>query len=138
MVATKLSEVVGHTLDKHQLKDGKLRLERIEMLKLLLKDGYDVNKIPYTSVPSTYFHFACEVDEKIALIMLDYVDDINKKGKLGRTPLMIASAKNYKNLFKELLDNGADINIRDDEHKNAYNFASDNGNLEILKIILSR
>ncbi len=48
--------------------------------------------------------------------------DINYKDKNGNTFLMIACLKGYEKIAKMLLENGADINIRNNKDEDAMHF----------------
>lgn len=60
--------------------------------------------------------------------------DINKAKKL--TPLMIAAQKGYFNIFKYLLEKGADYNRCTIENRNALIYAAENGHAEIIRYMV--
>jgi hypothetical protein len=58
---------------------------------------------------------------------------------LGRTPLIISATEGYHELARIFLDNGADINIKDNNYKRtAMHFAALNGHLKIVDALLKK
>ncbi|WP_144149937.1 ankyrin repeat domain-containing protein [Brachyspira hyodysenteriae] len=73
---------------------------------------------------------------KIAKMLLDNNADINKRGKYGYTPLMVAIKKNHMKLAEFFIKNNADINITDPEGNTALVIAAQKKNAYIFELLL--
>lgn len=65
--------------------------------------------------------------------------DLNKRGPLGKTPLMIAIVNEHFDIAKELINAKADVNIVDDRKWSALHLAaasSAQGNLEMVMALV--
>jgi len=62
--------------------------------------------------------------------------DVNLKGRLTMTPLILAAAYGHYDCVEFLLENGAKINTRDRMKRNALVLAVRNGNLKIASYLL--
>jgi hypothetical protein len=82
----------------------------LDILRLLLKKGGYENEFIFYS-----FLFG----EEVVKIFIEEGIDINEKNEFGITPLMRASTSSSPELLNYLLKNGANINIKDNEGKNA-------------------
>lgn len=72
---------------------------------------------------------------EVALMLIKEFDiSVNKRNKLGATPLHRACARNCIEIVALLLDNGADYNIKD----NASKLPEDHGDVNVRKIIDTR
>lgn len=84
----------------------------IEMVKLLLENGADVNaRGRYKETALTIASYNNNIE--LVKLLLDNGADVNAGNKYGYTALMWASTKWNKDIVKLLLDNGADVNARD-------------------------
>lgn len=63
-------------------------------------------------------------------------ENINKQDIFGRTALMWASNKGYTEIAKQLIDNGADVNIKNNNGFTALMSASMNNHIDIVKLLL--
>lgn len=61
--------------------------------------------------------------------------DINYKGQGGVTPLIAAVKGNKYNLIDYLIQEGADPNIKDDQQKSAIDYATENDDEVVLKVL---
>ncbi len=73
---------------------------------------------------------------EIAKILLDNNADINKKGRDGYTPLMMAVRRDNINLVEFFIENNADLNISDTEGNTALIVAAKNHKYDIFVILL--
>ena len=73
---------------------------------------------------------------EIANILLDNNADINKKGRDGYTPLMMAVRRDNINLIDFFIENNADINMFDPEGNTALIVAAKNHKDDIFELLL--
>ena len=73
---------------------------------------------------------------EIAKILLDNNADINKKGRDGYTPLMMAVRRANINLIEFFIENNADINMEDPEKNTALIIAAQNHKDDIFELLL--
>ena len=109
---------------------------RINMVKLLLDKGADVNK--KTEYGKTPLHYACIGDNlDMAKFLIDNGADVNAKDDNGETSLHIISKQYGSNteLIKLLIDNGADINSRDNKNRTPLYYAK---NKEVRDLLRSK
>jgi ankyrin repeat protein len=62
--------------------------------------------------------------------------DVNLTGILGTTALMFACKNGNINMVNELINNGADIHVKDCQNKNALSYAYENGSENIVLLLL--
>lgn len=78
---------------------------------------------------------------KVLLTAIKASGRMNVQDDYGRTALMIVAGKVVPmvnvELFKVMLDAGANVKIRDKDRKTALTYAKENGNTEIVKFLLS-
>lgn len=99
----------------------KLRPDCTECLKKFIKNPGQVNI------------------EKINRILIESIyPKIIKKGTRKSTPLHEAVLNRHIKLVKLLLDNGAEVNARDEDRETPLGVAADDGDLYILKLLISR
>lgn len=94
----------------------------------------------YNNKGYTPFHIACKkgFNEIVSLyirskVQIDFVTS-NKSGEL--TPLMMAAQYGHLNVVKNLIENGANINIYDKKNRNALTYAVINGHSNIVAYFL--
>lgn len=73
---------------------------------------------------------------EIANILLDNNADINKKGRDGYTPLMMAVRRDNINLIDFFIENNADLNMFDPEGNTALIVAAKNHKDDIFELLL--
>lgn len=88
----------------------------MEEFKKFLKDSDGKIKRYIDSKKSTYLHYSVEYYPKFVKLLLKhgFKKDINKKNKLGWTPLHVACIRNA-NIVELLLKNGAEPNIKNNQ-----------------------
>ena len=103
----------------------------IDTFKFLINLGCDVNlKGLYGCTPLMY-----AVGSSFVYFLLPYKPDINLKNAFGLTALMIACKWNYESTVELLLKNNADVTIKDDIGKTAYDYAKERKHNSICKML---
>ncbi|XP_046563593.1 putative ankyrin repeat protein RF_0381 [Haliotis rubra] len=69
-------------------------------------------------------------------VLIETSININGRGKLGRTPLMLAAQCGHKGVFDVLWNRGADTLLFDDEGNTALHLACSEGNVEMIHYML--
>ncbi|XP_067654130.1 uncharacterized protein [Haliotis asinina] len=62
--------------------------------------------------------------------------DINYRGGLSRTPVMVAAWRGHRDVVEFLVGRGADVSLVDGDGDNILHYACYNGDLETVKLIL--
>ncbi|XP_046559435.1 homeobox protein Wariai-like [Haliotis rubra] len=82
-------------------------------------------------------HYACEGGNTSIVQHLITVCDINKKGRDGRTPVMVAARCGKKDVFDLLVSSAADITLVDDENDSVLHYACQGGNTSIVQHLIT-
>ena len=100
--------------------------ENNEVIRLLLQHKADVKAVDEYGGHAAYIA-ACDGNiDALMMLMENDRDVINLKGPNGETPLIAASRKGYVDLCKYLVEEkNANINLEDDDGKNALQHATD-------------
>jgi len=139
------SLLINYGINKYiKDKDGNLpihmasELYNLNLIKLLLKDGVDINEVNYNG--ETPLHKACIKSRNIEMIkyLIEHGSDINKTNNYGETPLMRACSKltacDYE-VLKYLIDHGADINKVNNNGETPFLISCKVGN-EVFAMVL--
>ncbi|XP_046336687.2 putative ankyrin repeat protein RF_0381 [Haliotis rufescens] len=83
---------------------------------------------------------ACTVGDlpKVTYILSQDIANLNKSGKNGMTPAMIAAQKGHREILELLVKKGADLCLLDDDDNTILHVACKEGNVEIVKYIHSQ
>jgi ankyrin repeat protein len=95
-------------------------VENIENVKLLVEHHADVNVFGKNRITALYFSYN---NADIVDYLIKQGANINAKVASGRTPLMIAVSKGKYPAVQKLLENGADLSLRDETGFSAMHFA---------------
>jgi ankyrin repeat protein len=108
----------------------------VEIARLLLDRGADVNaKGPF----GTALTKACEKDHRAtASLLLDRGAEVNAKDQNDETPLMKACARGYKETAGLLLDRGAEVNAKDRFGHTPLMKAAKADHLHVVKFLLEK
>jgi ankyrin repeat protein len=105
-------------------------------LKRYIREGGDINAAGCDPPHLTLLHAACGLKLSTAAHhLVEAGADVNATSGDGITPLMVVQTADAARL---LLDSGADIEQRDHKGLNALARACQNGNLEVVKVLLKR
>ncbi|XP_062555858.1 ankyrin repeat and KH domain-containing protein mask-like isoform X3 [Armigeres subalbatus] len=108
----------------------------VDIIKLLLKHGADVNA--QSSTGSTPLMFACAGGhEEVVRVLLDNGANVEDHNENGHTPLMEAASAGHVGVAKILLERGAGINTHSNEFKeSALTLACYKGHLDMVRYLL--
>ena len=85
---------------------------------------------------------ACQGEEKKDVKeikeLIDMGADVNQKNETGKTALMMASIKGYKEVVEFLIQKEADVNQKDDYGWTALMWTSRKGRNEIVKLLIQK
>lgn len=106
-----------------------------EVVKYLLGKGADVNHHDSNNRTALMYASSGPANETVK-VLLDAGAEINETGNIeGFTAIMFAAAEGQTEVFKTLIAAGADINIKDKDGETARDFASNNCNSAIVRLI---
>ncbi|XP_063924549.1 putative ankyrin repeat protein RF_0381 [Zophobas morio] len=106
-----------------------------EFVEELLKNGVDVDVFDNNKENALHYAMKTATEESfVEVLLLDFNIDINAQNKQGTTALHLACQRGILGCVAILLENGADVNIRDNDNKNALCYVS-NTSKDKLKII---
>ncbi len=100
-----------------------------------IANGADVNEEDEEGwTPLMYAAYNNEYSDVINML-LDKGADIDAKNNDEWTPLVAAASHGFFDIIEALLKAGADVNVKDNEGKTALDYAKENKNPEILKLL---
>ena len=110
----------------------------LDVIDYLVKNGANINfKANYDSGINLISYAANNENEEIIDYFIKKGIDINTASRVGETPLLTASRNPNINVFKRLLEAGADINVKDNENIDALGYAAAfNPNPQFIKFLL--
>jgi len=106
----------------------------LEMIKLLIAKGGDVNAGPYTALHGAVDKNRLDMIE----LLLEKGADINAIGKRGMTPLCLAARYCTPKTIGLLIARGANPNIADEGGFLPLHWAAVNGDKDMLDLLLSK
>ena len=101
-----------------------------EVLKLLLDAGADIWAKDEKGRTALMWAARDNTNPEVVRVLLEAGTDANIKDNKGSTALMLAAKWNSDGVVNTLLDSGADIAIKDDEEKQAADYAQENKKLQ--------
>ncbi|XP_048250649.1 uncharacterized protein LOC124152553 [Haliotis rufescens] len=109
-----------------------------QVFDLLVTQGADVTLVD--DGRNNILHVAClggHVD-MVKYVLSQKVADINSKGQLGETPLMVAAEKGHRQVFDLLVTRGAGVSLVDQLRNNILHVACLGGHVDMVKYVLSQ
>ena len=110
--------------------DDKNKESRIDVARVLIENGADVNEIEYEE--RTAMHFAAHVgDLNMAKLLIQNGADVNAVTRDKWTALHYAAHKGHVDVVKLLIQNGADVNAVDKGKRMALSYAATKCNRQV-------
>ncbi|XP_067660836.1 ankyrin repeat domain-containing protein 50-like [Haliotis asinina] len=120
---------------------------------ILLQEKVDINSLGHhqktplmiagerghTEVLQLFLHRACcdgRADVVKELLLLNLVD-INRRGRQRMTSVMLAAKHGHIEVVELLIKYGADLTLKDEKSNNILHIASDGGQFDVMKYVLS-
>lgn len=107
---------------------------KTEAVKLLLNFGVNPNQLCTGHKHTALFEALLWDYQHIASLLISYGTDVNIVAMSGLTALHIAAARNLQGITEELLNNNADIGIKDNDEKLPIDYAKEKDHREIIAI----
>ncbi|XP_046558381.1 putative ankyrin repeat protein RF_0381 [Haliotis rubra] len=106
------------------------------LCQLLVRKGADLLHVDDDG--NNVLHAACLGGdfEMVRYVLKIAIVDINSSGMNGRTPVMLAARKGFKNIFDLLVNTGCDLTQVSDDGDNILHHACLGGYLDIVRYIL--
>lgn len=130
-----LQDVNGNTALHYAVSHGNLDIVDI-LIDTKVADANVVNKAGYTCVMLVSL---LDLPEKAVISRLFAAGDVNERAKgNGQTALMLAVSNDKLSMAEMLLENGADVNVRDDDGSTALMCAAEHGHMDAVKLLLKQ
>ena len=130
-----------NNLKDSQAEDGTsilmyaIECNKIEIVKLLLESGADVNEPNFAG--HTALMIACNKENyNIVKLLVESDANINLANGNGNTALIFASRKQHLEIVKLLVESGADVNLPNNEKNTPLIIASSKSNFELVKLLV--
>ena len=109
-----------------------------DVLSYLIERGADIHKRDRRG--RTALHYASDKGHlKVVELLLSKDADIDVEDiKDHYTPLMLSARRKHYDILLYLLNHGADVNKKDGRKRTVLHSASDRGDLEVAKLLLSK
>jgi ankyrin repeat protein len=112
---------------------------RIEMVKLLLPRGADVNAVARNPMAVQPLHSAAAAhDQATITLLLDHGADVNARQAGGWTPLHAAAMFGDVPLAELFLSRGAVAELQNDQGKTALDLAVEKGHTKVADLLRSK
>ncbi|XP_071115623.1 ankyrin-1-like [Haliotis cracherodii] len=109
-----------------------------EVVELLVSKGSSMSLVNKRG--DNILHCACRGGEveMVKYILSHDMEDINSRGCKKRTPVMAAALHGHKEVVELLVVEGADVSLVSERGANILHLASQGGDVEVVKYILSQ
>lgn len=108
---------------------------RLELIKLLLTEGADVNQLPGSRSPSALHRAVRENHLNVAEFLINTGANVNAISRGQHTPLHRAVMQNHLEMAELLIKHGANVEITNVHGNTALDIAIENNNLEMIDIL---
>ncbi|XP_046330259.2 ankyrin repeat domain-containing protein 50-like [Haliotis rufescens] len=108
-----------------------------DIFYLLLSKGSDLSG---RSVSGDYILHCASIGGNVEIIeylLSQGIDDINSRGQLGATPVMMAAQKVRREAFGLLVSRGSDLTVVDENNDSLLHHACSGGSVDIVEYVLS-
>lgn len=118
--------------------DITLQQKRLDLIKRFITPNY--SSLDISEKYSAQFIFRCSVESNSILVVKYFLDnqivetDVRLEYK-NQTALIVAVKENMYGMCKLLLEHDADVTIKDDLGKTAYDYAVELGNQHLLELL---
>ncbi|XP_048257810.1 serine/threonine-protein phosphatase 6 regulatory ankyrin repeat subunit A-like [Haliotis rufescens] len=109
-----------------------------EVVELLVNKGADASLMDKKG--NNILHLACQMGhvEVVKYVLSQDIVDINSRGWKTKTPMMMAAEEGHKEVVELLLNKGTDPSLVDKRGNNILHLACQNGQMEVVKYIVSK
>jgi ankyrin repeat protein len=130
---------LAEKVDTGSLLHCAIQHERVEIVEYLLKHGADPHALNSDGLAPLHhaikFNYATEhqdpqIVRQIVHLLLKYKADVNISSSLGRSPLMFAVETVNLQIFTDLLQHGAKIDVIDNQKSSLWHILSGNANFQ--------
>ncbi|XP_067661707.1 ankyrin repeat domain-containing protein 50-like [Haliotis asinina] len=110
----------------------------VDTFKFLVNEGSNPSLV--SRCGNSILHLACRGGHvnMTGYILSQNITDINSRGTLERTPLMVAAGAGNKAVFELLINRSADVHLVDEQKSNIIHIACSSGKVKMLKHIISK
>ena len=108
---------------------------RLDLIKLLIAEGADVNQSPETRRPSALHEAARGNYLDVAEFLIDAGANVNALARAERTPLHQAVMMNHLEIAKLLIQHGANVEMTNIHGNTALDIAIENNNLDMIELL---
>ena len=118
-----------------QVMEGGKKKGHLDILRLLVEAGADVNKADNNGETSLWMA-SKEGNLEVVRLLLDAGANVDKADNKGMTPLYVASYMGHLEVVRLLLDAGADKDKADNNGMTPLYIASYKGHLEVVRLLV--
>ncbi len=109
----------------------------LEMVGVLLKDGFDVNSV--NDKHYTILMLAAQNGHtEVVRLLLEKEANVNLQSKTGATALLIAAQEGHTEVVELLLNKGADVNSKSKTGETALMLAAQEGHTKVVELLLKK